>query len=225
MRLLGGTLLVLALVVVLAGCGGGGLGMTPTGQAVKAPVCGRAATVGTCRSPDGAWRVSLKNGVGGRACALYLTRVSTGQRTRMYGSNQDGCSYLTWAEGDLLLFQSNADLHALNPATRLVTQPAAFNEFVVSPNRRWAAGDAVGGPESPQVTVYALTANNSKCVVVPLASHRTDRVVGFTNDSKSLIVSTAPWNGMSAPPPGPTRMREFSLSTLHTDCGGSQMIG
>jgi hypothetical protein len=107
----------------------------------------------------------------------------------------------------------------------MVTEPALFNDFVVSPNRRWVAGDLLGGPESPQTTVYALTVNNSKCVIVPLPPHRTDQVVGFTPDSTSLIVSTAPWNGTSNPPPGPTRPRQFRLSSMHTECDGSQLTG
>ena len=249
MALLRRSLLVVAFVVVawllvvgfadlFAACGGGELGVAPTGPAVKAPVCfqngtppggqpgGRPGTVGTCRSPDGAWQVTLKNGVGGWACALYLTRVKTGRRVRMYGSHDDGCSYLTWAKpNDLLLFETNSTFHTLNPATRKVIEPAVFYEFVVSPNRRWVAGDAVGGPQEPQITVYALTATNSKCVIVPRGAHRTDEIVGFTRDSKALIVNTGPWSAASSNPPGNGVNRQFRLSSLHSDCAGEQLVG
>jgi hypothetical protein len=141
----------------------------------------------------------------------------------MYGSHGAGCQHLTWAKPHLLLFENNFDLYALNPVTRRVTNPALMGEYVVSPNARWIAGDnANGGPEAPQNPVYALTVNNSECLIVPLAPHQTDAVAGFTPDSKSLIVSTAPWNGTSNPPPGPTRLRQFRLSSLHTKCRGAQ---
>jgi hypothetical protein len=184
----------------------------------------RGRTVGPCRSPDGASRLTLKNSVGGWACTLYLTRASTGRRARTFRS-RDGCSDLTWATPHLLLFQSNSTLRTLYPGRRLVSEPALFDEFAVSPNRRWVAGDLLGGPESPQTTVYALTVNNSKCVIVPLAPHRTDEVVGFTPDSKSLIVNTAPWNATSSPGPGNGSNRQFRLSSLHTNCDGPQLNG
>jgi hypothetical protein len=230
-------LLVVAFAIVFGGCGGGELGVAPTGPAMKAPECFAkgttpgvepghpGSTVGTCRSPDGAWRLTLKNGVGGWTCALYLTRVSSGRRVRMYRSH-NGCSDLTWAEPDLLVSRAtSAPSTPLNPATRLVTHPASFTEFVVAPNRRWVAGDAVGGDLEPQITVYALTANNSKCVIVPRGARRTDEVVGFTRNGKSLIVNTAPWNATAENPPGNGVNRQFLLSSLHTDCAGEQLVG
>jgi hypothetical protein len=143
----------------------------------------------------------------------------------MFGSHDAGCSDLTWAKPDLLLFENNSTFHTLKPATRKVIEPAVFNEFFVSPNRRWVAGDAVGGPQEPQITVYALTPTNSRCVIVPLAAHRTDEVVGFTRDSKSLIVNTGPWNATASQPPGSGVNRQFRLSSLHTDCAGEQLLG
>lgn len=199
--------------------------MFPEGDTARGATGWPCGTVGTCPPPDGVWRVTLQNGVRGWACALYVTRVSTGQRVRMYGSHQDGCSYLTWAQPDRLLFESNFAFHTLNPATRKVIEPALFGEFVVSPNGRWVAGNAVPGPEAPQETVYALTPSNSRCVIVPRGAHRTDEVVGFTRDSKSVIVNTGPWNATASQPPGNGSDRQFRLSSLHTDCGGAQLVG
>src|SRR5215471_5287052 len=237
MTLLRPALLLIAFAAALAGCGGGELGGAPTGPAVKTSACfqkgtppggqpgDRPGTVGTCRSPGGTWRVTLQNGVGGWACALFVTRASTGRRVRMFGSHDAGCTYLTWAKPDRLLFVNNSTFHTLNPATRKVIEPAVFSEFAVSPNRRWAAGDAVGGPQEGQITVYALTPTNSRCVIVPLGAHRTDEVVGFTRDSKSLIVNTGPWDATESQPPGSGVDRQFLLSSLHTDCAGEQLVG
>jgi hypothetical protein len=197
MTLLGRLFLVVALAVVFAGCGGG-FGVTPTGPAVKAPVClmrgtGKG-TLGTCRSPDGAWRVTVTNLVGGWWCALYLTRVSSGRRVRMFSRHDAGCDDLTWAKPHLLLFEWNYGLYTLNPATGQVTNPALLSNFVVSPDARWVAGDnANGAPEAPQNPVYVLTVNNSMCVIVPLAPHRTDAVVGFSPTASRS--SSAPRRG------------------------------
>jgi hypothetical protein len=159
------------------------------------------------------------------SCSINLTRLSTGRQVQMFRS-KDACSEVTWGKPHQLLFQTDNDFYTLNPATRYpVTRPAAFAEFVVSPNRRWVAGDdATGAPEAPQTAVYLLTPDASTCLMVPLGPHRTDQVVGFGRDSKSLIVSSAPWNGTSSPP-GNTRLRQFQLSSLHTDCNGSELVG
>ncbi len=50
-------------------------------------------------------------------------------------------------------------------------------------------------------------------------------MVGFTRDSKSLIVNTGPWNATASQPPGNGVNRQFRLSSLHSDCAGEQLVG
>jgi hypothetical protein len=230
--LIGRWSVVAGLALLVAGCGGG-IGTTPTGPAAQARQCfpddtavttpgTSAASAESCRSPDRAWLTTLGSGGG---CGIYLTRVSTGRRVQMFRS-PDACSAITWARPHELLFRTDNGFYTLDPATRYpVTRPAAFAEFAVSPDRRWVAGDdATGAPEAPQTAVYLLSPDASTCVMVPLGAHRTDQVVGFTRDSKSLIVSSMPWNGTSSAS-GTTQLRQFRLSSFHTDCNGSELSG
>jgi hypothetical protein len=228
-------LLVVAFALAFGGCGGGGLGVTPTGPAVQASACFSSDTagmqpkagpvaVGMCRSPDGAWRATANPGKG---CEIEVTRTSAGRPIRRSTSHDSSCSELIWAAPHLLLFLTDSAFYTWNPATRLpgVTSPAAFTEFVVSPNRRWFAGDGVtGAPVAPQTKVYVFSADGSTCVMVPLGRRQTDEVAGFTRDSKSLIVDSSAWNGTSSPPAGVggTGLRQFRLSSLHTECDGSE---
>lgn len=157
MRLHRRSVLVVAFVVVawlfvvgfadlFAGCGGGGLGATPTGPPLKASPCLSAGTA-ACRSPDGAWLASV--GSSG-ACSIYLTRVSTGRRVRMFRSQDADCPELTWGKPHQLLFHADNSFYTLDPTARYpVTRPAAFAELVVSPNRRWVAGTTPPEPPKP----------------------------------------------------------------------------
>lgn len=214
-------------VTVARSLGGGGFGAAPAGPAVGASACFSATSArsgAVCRSPDGAWMASITNSSG---CHIHLTRVSTTRRVQIFRSG-DACAEVVWAKPHQLLFRTeNNDFYTVSPAARYpLTRPAAFAEFVVSRDSRWVAGDdATGAPEAPQTAVYLLTPDASTCLMVPLGPHRTDQVVGFTRDSKALIVSSAPWNGTSAPPAGDTTLRQFRLSSLHTVCDGSELVG
>ena len=233
-------LLVVAFALVFRGCGGGGFGVTATSPAVGAPVCFSngtsgmqplpgvvAGAVGRCRSPDGAWLATVDSGGG---CSIEVTRVGAGRRVRRSTSHDSSCSELTWAAPHVLLFETDTAFYYWNPAARLpgVTSLAAFTEFVVSPNRRWFAGDDLtGAPEAPQTKVYVFSGDGSTCVMVPLGQQQTDEVAGFTRDSKSLIVNSTAWNGTSSPPTGVsgTGLRQFRLSSLHTQCDGGVVGG
>jgi hypothetical protein len=204
-----------SLVFGLAACGGSGT--APTGPAVKAPQCpvtrlSSKLTVGTCRSPDGAWRLRFRQGTEyGR---LFLARRSQGKGVQMYHSNNDCCTDIAWARPDLLLFLDYPLVESLDPATRIVTVLGDLNDFVVSPNGRWVAGSGASGPGDPvATTVYVLGVGAKKCLVVPGSSAD---AAGFTRDSKAVIVNRNVH-------PLETQLRQFALSSLHGNCPRQQV--
>ena len=209
-----------ALGLVLAGCGGGGSGSAPAGSAIAAPQCpvtrlSSKLTVGTCRSPDGAWRLQLRRGTAnGR---LFLARRSAGKDAgaEMYHSSNDCCTDLTWARPHLLLFHDYPLVQSLDPATKVVTLLGSLNDFVLSPNGQWVAGPGASGPGDPvATTVYVLGVGAKKCLVVPGTSVD---ATGFTPDSQAVIVRRNP-------EPGKPELRQFALSSLQSDCPKGQVV-
>jgi hypothetical protein len=201
--------------VVLAGCGSS-TGTTPTGAALRAPQCpvtrvSSKLTVGSCRSPDGAWRLRFRQGTAkGR---LFLARRGERTGVEMYHSSNDCCADIAWARPHLLLFLDYPLVESLDPTTRMVTQIGALNDFVVSPQGQWVAGAGASGPGDPvATTVYVLGVGAKKCLVVPGTSAD---AAGFTRDGKAVIVQ----RGHS----GKEHPRQFALSSLHGDCPPRQV--
>ena len=201
---------VVALRLVLTGCGGSG--SAPTGPALKAPHCpvhriSSKLTVGACRSPDGVWRLRFRQGTAnGR---LFLDRRGQSTAVEMYHSNNACCSDIAWARPHLLFFLDYPLVESLDPTTRTVTLLGSLSQVVVSSTGNWVAGRGSSGPEDPiATTVYVLAVGARKCLVVP--GHSVG-VAGFTRDGKAVIVERSL-------PPGKPKLRQFSLSSLHADC-------
>jgi hypothetical protein len=203
--------LVLAFVLAVAGCGGSDAGSAPTGPAAKAAECpvqrvSSKLTRAICRSPDGAWTLRLKKGTSyGR---LFLARRGQSKTVQMYHSNNACCSDIAWARPHLLLFLDYPLVESLDPTTRTVTQLGSLSGMVASPTGQWVAGTGSAGPDDPiATTVYVLGVGAKKCLVVPGTSLD---AAGFTRDGKAVIVHRGH--------PGKPQLRQFALSSLHTDC-------
>jgi hypothetical protein len=203
--------------VVLAGCGSS-TDTTPTGAALRAPQCpvtrlSSKLTVGSCRSPDGAWRLRFRRGTAnGR---LFLARRGERKGVEMYHSSNDCCTDLAWVRPHLLLFLDYPLVESLDPTSRIVTQLGALNDFVVSPQGQWVAGAGASGPGDPvATTVYVLAVGTKKCLVVPGTSAD---AAGFTRDGASVIVQR------NADPGKQPQLRQFALSSLHADCPPRQV--
>src|SRR5262245_8279026 len=207
----------LGTVLALAGCGGSGHGEAPTGQALKAARCpvtrlSSKLTVGTCRSPDGIWRLRFRQGTAnGR---LFLTRRGQSKSAEMYHSRDACCTDLAWAGPHLLVFLDYPLVESLDPTSRTVTMLGNLNDAVVSPDGRWVAGAGASGPEDPvATTVYLLGVAAKKCLVVPGSSAD---AAGFTRDGRAVIVRR---NLHSGTP----ELRQFTISSLHDDCPARQV--
>lgn len=204
--------MIFAFAVVLAGCGGGGEGSAPSGPAAKRAECpvqrvSSKLTRSVCRSPDGAWTLRLKKGTSyGR---LFLARRGQSERVQMYHSNNACCSDIAWARPHLLLFLDYPLVESLDPSTRKVTLLGDLSHVIVSSNGRWVAGTGSAGPGDPiGTTVYVLAVGAHRCLVVPGTSYG---AAGFTRDGNAVIVQQS----SSA---GKPQLRQFSLSSLRTDC-------
>lgn len=188
MTLAGRRSALVALALLLGGCGGSGVGVTPTAArqcAIKYTKSGIKA--GTCRSPDGAWLLSFRNATAGWACRLYLRRRGTHRQVLMYRTQNAYCSELAWAKPHLLVFENDDQVMTLAPTTGKLRLIVGFGDFVVSPDGRWVAGFANEPPEIAE-TVDVVAANGRTCLVVPHTSHQSDEVAGFTRDGKGVIV-------------------------------------
>jgi hypothetical protein len=164
-------------------------------------------TRATCHSPDGDWTLKLRQGTSyGR---LFLVRRGESKSVQMYHSSNSCCQYMAWARPHLLLFLDYPLVESLDPTTRMVTQLGSLSGIVVSPTGRWVAGTGSAGPEDPiATTVYVLAVGARKCLVVPGTSYD---AAGFTRDGDAVIVQR---NSSPSKP----QLRQFSLSSLHTDC-------
>jgi len=210
MKRLGWWPVLVALILVVAGCGGSG--SVPTGAAVRGRECptngvsGRRVEV-DCRSPDGAWHLM---GHGRTFLRFFLARRAQ-KPTLMYRSGNACCSYIGWAKPHLLVFIDYPQVLSLDPTTRRVTSFGALGDLVVSPDGNWVAGYGPGGPGDPTATtVYVLAVHSQsrkeECLVVPGSW---GDAKGFTPDSKAVIVNRYQHG---------QQLRQFSLSSLHARC-------
>lgn len=166
--------------------------------AARAFWCGDAYNAsgrGGCHSPDGRWGIVVANH--GTACTLTVTSSATG---RPYRIDQPGsCVPDLWV-GDRFVVQvgiygRKAHVVSIDPASRSVTLLARFKTFVVSPNRRWIAGEA-----------RAQTAFGSSLVAVVSLQTRACRVVArTTSPNRSVSVDKSPWSLRPRTPTTPFR--------------------
>jgi hypothetical protein len=137
------------------------------------------------RSPDGTWsvRFTRENGYG----RLDLTQRSSGERYRMYRSNDSCCDQISWIAPHLLIVVDDYNVKTLDPANRTVRRIAGFSNFVVSPSGRLVAGWADSGGHSPQTVEVVPTAGGT-CMAVPRRPDQDDSAPAFTADSRALVI-------------------------------------
>lgn len=203
------------LAVITTGCGGASRGMKPTSVAASTQACAQAPASGmTCRSPDGAWTVRFYSGPG----TLWLARRGGGPSwVKAYRSHDACCAEITWAKPHTLLFDDDYRLFHLDPATRRHMKVAGWSTFVVSPDGRWIAGYDQGPPEEAE-TVGVIPISGARCGTVPHTAHQSDEVVGFTADSKNVIVARSdfvPNNG----PTGSSSLIQYAINGLQPSSG------
>jgi len=122
----------------------------------------------------------------------------------VYHNSDASCDDFTWTTSNLLLFEADVYVMALDPTTRTVRGIASLDDFVLSPDEQWIAGYQSGGPLTT-TNVYVVSLRSRLCLVVP---HPVRDAVGFTRDSSAVIVSRTG-------KPGPV---QFALSSLPKTC-------
>jgi len=114
-----------------------------SGQAARAQLCFSAYNAGRyggCHSPNGKWSIHVNHRI---HCVFTVERIGTPHKAlvRLPGS----CAPLLWAGHSFLILRGlstpRARLASLDPASHKVTALARFNQFIVSPNQRWIAGE------------------------------------------------------------------------------------
>jgi hypothetical protein len=205
-------------VLGAAGCGGSGSGQAPTGPAAAkkpCPIYPVQHALQTCRSPDGRWVVSLRYERSSSVCKLSSSQGKSWKPTWTFRQGGNSCTQETWVKPHLLLVQDGATLvDRLDPATRTTTPLAQLSPFFVSPNGQWIGGDVSGGPQVSSAA-YVLSLHSRACLVVPRNARQTERVAGFTLDSKNVIADRAPFNPNN---PRTGHDVQFALSSLRSGC-------
>lgn len=208
MTLISGRLaLLVPLGLLLAACGSSGpanrtitaahmIG-TPVTQAqvIRTHICeaipGRhvaPAPGALCPSPDGAWTARYtRYTFEPQSASLWLAHDGS-RGVRMYRSRDACCINVTWARPHTLLFIDDYQLIRLNPDTRRHSEITGdSSNFVVSRDGRWLAEWNAGSSESrSSVSVHSVDGNT--CLRIPHLADETDDGVGFTRDSKSVVI-------------------------------------
>lgn len=211
-------LVIVAFALVVAACGGSGLGAAPTGPVVAAKPCvfyPVAHALQSCHSPGkGGWVVSLRYNPHG-PCTLLFSRA--GKHVWTY-HGQGYCSQESWAKPDLLLYEDDFVVERVNASTHSATPIAGFGDFVVSPNWQWIAGD--NGAEPQDIThVFVIAIRGGKCLVVPHTSAQTDiSAKGFAPDSKSVIVLREHFSRSRGGQFGKAQLVQVPLTSLRAGC-------
>lgn len=155
--------------------------------AARAMWCGDAYNAsgrGGCHSPDGKWSIVVRNH--GKGCTLTVTRASSGRGERI--AEPGSCAPDLWV-GDRFLVQvgySSPGGHvvSVDPASRHVHVLARFEDFIVSPNKRWIAGGARYAATGEPRLVAAISLTSGTCRVVARA----------TSPGQSVSVWKSPWS-------------------------------
>jgi hypothetical protein len=166
--------------------------------AARAVWCGDAYNAsgrGGCHSPDGKWAIVVENE--GRGCTLTVTRVGTGRHERIRQSGS--CVPDLWIGHSFVvqedIYGRNGRVVTVDPPSRTPTLLARFNSFVVSPNKRWIAGQA-GSGEPFGARVVA---------VMSLASHTCRVVTEANSPDQNVSVDKSPWSIRPELPTSPFR--------------------
>jgi hypothetical protein len=130
----------------------------------------------------------------GRGCTLTVTRAGTGKR-EVIRQGRGACVPDLWI-GDSFIVQediygSRGRVVSLDPPSRNLQVLADFRTFVVSPNRRWIAGEA----RTSQLWGARMIA------VLSLATHTCRVVAEAQSPNQNVSVDKSPW---SFRPPTPT---------------------
>lgn len=168
--------------------------------AARAFWCGDAGDTsghGGCHSPDGKWSVVV--GGSGNDCTLTVTRIDTGRHERIAQPDSWGCANLLWV-GHRFVVQEGYDqpkhrVISIEPPSRHVTVLARFQNFVVSPNERWIAGEAaVSRDGTPQlVAVRSLTSNTCRVVTQATGAHQGVSVYQSPWSRRPLLPTAKPF--------------------------------
>jgi len=170
---------------------------------------GNASGHGGCHSADGKWSVVV--GGSGNGCTLTVTRIDTGRHERIAQPDSWGCVNLLWV-GHRFVVQEGYDqpkdrVISIEPPSRHVTVLARFQNFVVSPNERWIAGEAaVSRDETPQlVAVRSLTSNTCRVVTQATGAHQ------------GVSVYQSPWSRQPLLPTGKPFQNPVVWRTVRKD--------
>jgi hypothetical protein len=210
--------LFIAAMVVLLACSASGMGVALTGSgsanrpvlaplgnglpplsnlAARAPWCGDAYNAsghGGCHSPDGKWAIVVDNE--GTGCTLTVSRVGTGRHERIH-QPRGSCVPDLWIGHTFVvqedIYGSHGRLVSFDPPRRTPKLLARFSSFVVSPNKRWIAGQAGSGEPFGARVVAVLS----------LASHTCRIVAEATSPDQNVSVDKSPWSIRTEPPTSP----------------------
>lgn len=162
--------------------------------AARAVWCGDAYNAsghGGCHSPDGKWAIVVDNE--GRGCTMTMTRVGTGRHERIRQA-RGSCAPDLWIGHSFVVqrdvYGSHGRVVSLDPPSRSPKLLARFSTFVVSPNKRWIAGQA-GSGEPFGARVVA---------VMSLASHTCRVVAEAKSPDQNVSVDKSPWSIRTEPP-------------------------
>lgn len=172
-----------------------------SGLAARAVWCGDAYNAsgrGGCHSPDNTWSIIVNNN--GRGCTLSVTRSGTGrQHYEVHQPGSGGCVPDLWIGHSFVvqedIYGSHGRVVSLDPPSRSPKLLARFSSFVVSPNKRWIAGQA-GSGEPFGARVVA---------VMSLASHTCRVVAEAKSPDQNVSVDKSPWSIRTVPPVSPYR--------------------
>jgi hypothetical protein len=160
-----------------------------SGLAARAVWCGDAYNAsgrGGCHSPDGKWAVVVENE--GRGCTMTVTRVGTGRRERIGQAGRGSCVPDLWIGHSFVvqedIYGSHGRVVSLDPPSRHLEVLARFSSFVVSPDRRWIAGQAGSGEPFGARAV----------AVVSLATHTCRVAAEAKNPDQNVSVDKSPWS-------------------------------
>jgi hypothetical protein len=166
--------------------------------AARAVWCGDAYNAsgrGGCHSPDGKWAIVVENE--GRGCTMTVTRVGTGRHERISQAGSGGCVPDLWIGHSFIvqegIYEPNARVVSLDPPSRHVKVLARFSSFVVSPNRRWIAGQAGSGEPF----------GAREIAVISLASHTCRVAAEAKSHDQNVSVDKSPWSIRPEPPTSP----------------------
>ncbi len=166
--------------------------------AARARWCGDAYNAsghGGCPSPDGKWAIVVNNE--SRGCTMTVTRVGTGRHERIGQRRSGGCAPDLWIGHSFIVqegvYESNGRVVSLPPPSRRVKVLAHFSSFVVSPNKRWIAGQAGSGEPFGARLV----------AVISLATHTCRVVAEAKSPDQNVSVDKSPWSIRPSDPTTP----------------------